>query len=276
MFRPADIVTEALLDRLGHAFTEMFPGAPPQERHALLRAARVGLTFSSLTDAVYHNLDHTVQVVCVGLDMLRGKVVRDGNVRSIEAVHFLASLCLFSVGFNRRLLAGDDGSCCVVADGASITLPPGATDAYLWPHYADRGMLFARRHFHGDPVLDGEMLAAILDYARFPPPLDRLPETDSYPGLLRAAHLIGAVADPYFFHKLKPLTLEMEESGILGLLGFKDVVEFRANYTELFWTTLAPVIRDGAALLEYTTPGRLWLSSMRSHLLREEHVLTVA
>ena len=58
--------------------------------------------------------------------------------------------------------------------------------------------MFVREYFTNHLVIDPELIVANIEYARFPPPLDRNLETDTYPGLLRAAQVIGAIADPDF------------------------------------------------------------------------------
>ncbi len=273
MFRPSDIVIDAFVSHLRDGFVSAFPAAPGEHLDAIVRATRVGANRVALSDALYHDLDHTILVTRVGQDILRGKMIRDGRVSSLDWVHFTAALALFAIGFCRDLVPGDDGESCVISSsGMRLRLPEGSTVGRLWPWFAERGMMFVHHFFAGDPVLDAGRLSEMIDYARFPPLLDTHPETKSYPGLLRAAHLIGAIADPYFMQKMKPLTLELSESGVLNQLGFKNVVEFRAGYPELYWKTLNPIIKDGTDLLEYTPPGRVWLASMRAHLMREEHL----
>lgn len=276
MFRPADIVIDALLRRLSDSYDELFPLAPPEYRVALLRVCRIGATHAARTDALYHNLDHTVQVVCVGVEMLKGKMLRDGDVDAHEAMHFICALLLFAIGFNRRLLPLDiDNRAIIQPDGTSIDLPDGATDAFLRPYAPERGMMFVRCHFADSPVIDADLLADYIDYTRFPPCPERQPDLAGFRGLVRAARLIGMVSDPYFMKKLKPLTQEFQESEMLGQLGVADVVEFRANYVQLFWNTLNPLICEGMALLEFTNDGRDRLASMRLHLLREEHLISI-
>lgn len=276
MFRPADIVIEALLKRIADDYLSLFPLAPAEYCEALQRACRTGATHAARTDALYHNLDHTVQVVCVGMEMLKGKMLRDGDVDAHEAMHFIAALLLFAIGFNRRLLPDDSADSVVIApDGTRIDLPPGATDGYLRPYAPERGMMFVRAQFGTSRVLDAELLATYIDYTRFPPSPDRQPDMLGFTGLVRAARVIGMVSDPYFMKKIKLLTLELAESGMLRQLGVTDAVEFRANYVSLFWQMLNPLICEGIELLEYTNHGRDRLASMRLHLLREEHLNSI-
>ena len=272
MFRPADIVVDHLTRCVAESFAEAFPPSTDAQRQALVHAALTGASRSLRADCLYHNLDHLVQVVQVGQDILRGKILRDGTVTAEDWLHFVAALCLFQVGFSRDLLTGDSGGRCVVAaDGRVVELPDSATDARLWPWFADRGMLFVLGFYPAGGPLDGARLAGLIDFARFPPAQDTLAEIATYPGLVRAAHLIGATADPFFEHKLKAIAIELQESGLLGELGYSDTTQFRDKFLGLFWSVLDPLIADGVALLSFTTSGREWLASLRTHLLRREH-----
>lgn len=273
MFRPADIIIEALLHRIRADFQALCPLAPPDHLEALCRAGRTGATHAARTDALYHDLDHTVQVVCVGLEILKGKVLRDGDVDTRDAVHFMAALMLFAIGFNRRLLPGDRADRIIIGpDGASLALPVGVTDGFLRPYAPQRGMMFVRGYFAANPVLDPEILAGYINYTSLPPLPDDHPDTAGFAGLARAARLIGMVSDPYFMKKIKLLTLELQESGMLSQLGVANAEEFRANYVSFFWQTLNPLICEGIDLLDYTSQGRDRLATMRLHLMSQEHL----
>ena len=126
-------------------------------------------------------------------------------------------------------------------------------------------------HYADHPIIDAETVAANIEYAQFPPPIDIFPETTTYPGLLRAAQLIGSVADPNFLLKMPSLVQELEESGMSKLLGYSTVAEFITHYPEIFWETLHPLILEAVELLNHTGQGREWVANMHAHLLAEEH-----
>jgi hypothetical protein len=272
MFRPSDIIIDAFIDRLRWTYSEQYGDGELGHRETIAQVARMALGRLSQSNALYHNLDHTLLVTMVGHDILLGKIVRDGRVASRDWVHFVCSLLCFAIGFYRQACPGDDDARCVVDEnGATVEVPAGVTDGWLWPYFTDRGKIFVRHHFADHPVLDAETLAANIEYSRFPPPVDRNPDTDTFPGLLRAAHLIGAVADPYFQRKMPALVQELGESGMTERLGYQTVAEFRAHYPELFWQMLHPLIVDAVVLLDHTGHGREWIANMHAHLLAEEH-----
>jgi len=56
------------------------------------------------------------------------------------------------------------------------------------------------------PGVDAERIARAIEMTRFPVPQDGLhDETDTEPGLVRAADLIGQLADPLYLRRLNAL-----------------------------------------------------------------------
>lgn len=274
MFRPTEILIGAFLRSLRETYLATFGDGGAPYADLLTDVGRSTLNHIARSNALYHDLDHAMKVVLVGQDILQGRIVRDGDVDPVDWVRYVASLLCFSVGFVRDVCPGDHGNRCVVdGHGGTIELPRGATDGLLWPFAAERGKLFARTRFSGHPVLDPEILAASIEYGRFPPLPDRHLETQNYGGLVRAALFIGTAADPSFMAKLRPLFLEMQESGVARQLGTGGVAEFRAGYAGLFWNTIHRVARDGAEFLKYTAGGRQWLANMYAQVLAEEHLM---
>ena len=272
MFRPSDIIIDAFIERLRWAYTQIYSDGVPGHLDTIAQVARMALARMALSDALYHNLDHTLLVTMVGHDILRGQIVRDGQVESSDWVNFVCSLLCFATGFYRYACPGDDREHCVIdQNGTTIEVPRGVTNGWLWPYSTDRSQVFVRHHFTDHPVLDVERITANIEYARFPPTVDIHPETATYPGLLRASHIIGAVADPNFLLKMPPLMQELEESGMAKKLGFGTVAEFSANYPDLFWKTLHPLLPEALELLKHTGQGREWLANMHAHLLTREH-----
>jgi hypothetical protein len=276
MFKTSEILIDAFVGQLRQTYGAVFGSREqPDYPDLLAEIGRIALNRIARSNALYHDLDHTMKVTLVGQDILQGRIIRDGDVSPADWLHFVASLLCFSIGFVRDICPGDGGNRCVVDEsGRTVELPRGATDGYLWPYAADRGRLFVRARFRGHPMIDPEILAATIDYARFPPPPDRNLETDNYGGLLRAAHFIGAAADPSFMAKLKPLYLEMQESGVIPPPhGSAGLAEFRAGYAALFWSTIHRLTRDGAEFLKFTASGRQWLANMYAQVLAEEHLM---
>src|SRR5262245_31132450 len=98
--------------------------------------------------------------------------------------------------------------------GGRLKLPRGASDAVLAPYHVTRGKIAVRERFAGHASLDADRIANAIELTRFPVPDDEdHRETDTEAGLVRAADLIGQMADPNYASKLTALFHELSETG---------------------------------------------------------------
>src|SRR5436190_1937161 len=101
------------------------------------------------------------------------------------------------------------------ANGETIGLPTGATDASLAPYHVERGKLFVRERFSKNRTIDVDIVCANIEYTRFPVPADNERRAESeYPALLRASDLIGQLADLNYMRKGPALFMEFAETGV--------------------------------------------------------------
>ena len=173
----------------------------------------------------------------------------------------------------RDICPGDDESHAVIdAEGNTIELPPGATDAFLTPHHVERGKLFVRTRFDNHPVLNANVIAGNIENTRFPVPAagDSVDDED-YPGLVRAADLIGQLADPDYPRKLPALFYEFDETGANERMGYRTPDDLAQKYPDFFWGMVSPHIKRALSFLRVTREGRQWEASLHSHVFTEEH-----
>ena len=65
-----------------------------------------------------------------------------------------------------------------------------------------------------------------------------------HPGLLRAADLIGQLADINYLRKTSALFAEFQETGAIESLGYQTSDDLRAAYPAFFWQAVRPYIGD--------------------------------
>src|SRR4051812_33954703 len=132
------------------------------------------LEIIAVSDALYHDVEHTLMVTLVGQEILRGKHVREGGVSPCDWMHFMLSLLCHDIGYVRGVCRDDrNGVYTTGVDDQTVRLPPGASDAALTPYHVDRGKRFVRERFGGQGALiDGEVVAANIERTRFPVPHD--------------------------------------------------------------------------------------------------------
>ena len=275
MFNPTALVIDAFVDELKQAYIATYTTLEPDYPGIIAYVGHMALELIANSDAPYHDLGHTICVTLVGQEVIKGKHLRQGGVSPRDWLHFVISLLCHDIGYVRGICRQDGGGRYAVdANGGTITLPPGATDASLTPYHIERGKLFVRERFAKNRTIDVDTVCANIEHTRFPVPAEneRRGESD-YPGLLRASDLIGQLADPNYMRKGSALFTEFAETGINEQLGYKTAAGLRAEYPKFFWSTVRPHIGEALSNLRMTQEGKQWVANLYSHIFAEEHLL---
>jgi hypothetical protein len=217
MFNPTLIVIEAFIRELRSMYERTYGILEPDYPGIISFAAQLALENIATSDAAYHDVNHTILVTLVGQEILRGKHISVGGVTPRDWLNFIVSLLCHDIGYVRGICRGDaDGSYVSNLSGDKVSLPEGATDASLTPYHVARSKLFVRERSEKAIVhLDTAEIEANIEHTRFPVPEDEQHEsTDDFPGLVRAADLIGQLADINYLRKQTALFDEFRETGM--------------------------------------------------------------
>ena len=227
------------------------------------------------SDALYHNVEHTILVTLVGQEILRGKHIREGGVSCEDWLHYIISLLCHDIGYIKGVCRQDreaEGLYATGINGTMAKLPPGASDASLTPYHVDRGKLFITERFGGHKLIDAEVIKANIELTRFPVPKDEdHQDTTHYPGLVRAADLIGQLSDPRYLKKIGALYYEFEETGVNKNLGYRHPGDLRQNYAKFYWNVVYPYIKDALGYLGLTLEGKQILANLYANVFVIEH-----
>src|SRR4030088_1068806 len=92
-------------------------------------AARLALECIGNSDALYHNVEHTLLVTLAGHDILRGRALHS-KTNADDYAHVIIACLAHDIGYVRGLFT-DDGADGFVIDstGREVTLPRGSRDA---------------------------------------------------------------------------------------------------------------------------------------------------
>lgn len=273
MFSATEIVTDAFVERLQAAYRRNFGTLEPAYGEIMGWAARMALERIAGSTALYHDLEHTVMVTLVGQEMLRGRHIREGGVTPEDWLHATISLLCHDIGYVHGVCRADTATHAATGlDGGLVELPDGATDAWLTPYHVDRGKLFIEERFGGHPTIDARKIRHNIELTRFPVPAaeDPSPEGD-FRSLVRAADLVGQLADPGYLRKLPALFREFEETGAHRKLGYHNSADLRRGYAGFYWNMVHPYIGDGLEWLSVTQEGRQWRANLYAHVFAVEH-----
>src|SRR5271155_3567070 len=95
--------------------------------------ARLSIECIGNSDALYHNVEHTMLVTLVGYDIMKGRALLTPTFPS-DIAHILVACLLHDIGYVRGVLKGDGADGLVIdAKGNKVKQPRGASDASLLP-----------------------------------------------------------------------------------------------------------------------------------------------
>ena len=269
---PTEILIESIGNYIALCYKRVFGPINPEYPQVLNSAARMALEHIANSDALYHDVMHTIQVARVGQEILRGRHLMK-RVTTEDWLHFTVATLFHDIGYVRGVCAADERNSFVINEqGEMVTPPRGSTDAFLTPYHVNRSKIFVMERGAEVPFVDAERIAAAIELTRFPVPdsADHQ-QTDTEAGLVRAADLIGQLADPNFLRKTSHLFLEFKETGMAETLGYETAADLSDAYPTFFWEVARPYLEDGLSYLRRTQEGKQWIANLHSHVFAVEH-----
>jgi hypothetical protein len=274
MFNITELEINNFVQHVQDAYRRTYGGYKLDYAEIIGWAGSMALENIANSDALYHNVDHTILVTLVGQEILRGKHIREGGVSAEDWLHYSISLLCHDIGYVKGVCRADKpGLYATGTDAPAVKLPPGATDAALTPYHVDRGKLFVKERFAGHKLIDVELVKQCIEPTRFPVPTqeDARDDTTSLPALVRAADLIGQLSDPRYLKKIPALYYEFVETGIAGKLGYKDPGDLRQMYPKFYWSSVFPYIEDALNYLTLTQTGKQVKANLYANVFVVEH-----
>jgi len=275
MFNPTQIVVEAFVGELQVMYERTYGVLEPSYPGIIGFVGRLALENIANSDAAYHDVNHTIMVTLVGQEILRGRHISDGGVTPRDWLHFIVSLLCHDIGYVRGICRGDgNGQYVTNMKGDTVTISEGSTDAAMTPYHVARSKLFVRERFGNKALsqLDTVSIETNIENTRFPVPQDEQHSViGDFPGLLRAADLIGQLADINYLRKTSALFNEFRETGMSDLLKYNSAADLRANYPQFFWQVVRPYIGDALHYLRVTQEGKQWIANLYANVFSTEH-----
>jgi len=263
-----ELATDALEDFLRSSVRRWFGSSQTHMAEIVPGAARLALECIGNSDALYHNVEHTLLVTLAGHDILHGRVLHT-QVTADDYAHVIIACLAHDIGYVRGLFTedGEDGFV-VDAAGEKVTLPRGSSDAALMPYHVDRSKLYVMNRIEGMPGLDGQRIAHAIEGTRFPPLEGQ--QFDEEASMVRAADFIGQLGDPNYIRKANALFHEFEEVGINRQLGYESPADIVHRYPQFYWNNVAPHIQTEIGYLNTTSSGRQWIANLYANVFRAE------
>ena len=264
---------------LRKAYERIYSNIDQQLGNIIVWSGRLALENIANSDALYHDVEHTVMVTLAGQAIIEGKHLLEGGVTPRDWVHCMIALLCHDIGYVRGICKDDkDGMVATGIGNETVEVPPGASDAVLSPYHVDRSKLFVRERFGKGMLMgmvaeiDAEVIASYIEITRFPVPDDDwYKDTEGYPGLVRAADFVGQLGDPNRPRKSPALFFEFEEIGKNEELGYKRPGDLHDSYAKFYWDVVSPYIQEALRYLRVTQDGKQWIANLYANVFGAEH-----
>ncbi len=276
MITVPELAAEALGSFLSSDLIRRFGSTQAGLTELVPSVARLALECIGNSDALYHNVEHTMLVTLVGYDIMKGRSLLMPT--SADDYAHLIVACLFhDIGYVRGILAGDsDDGYVIDAKGGMAKLSRGASDAALTPYHVDRSKLFAMDRLSKMDLIDAARVARAIEFTRFPSATEPVGPNSEEGLLVRAADLIGQLGDPHYLRKANALYYEFEEVGMNKQLGYDSPADLTDLYPQFYYNSVSPHLETAIRYLNVTSSGRQWIASLYSNVFRAERDLSLS
>ncbi len=273
MFNATELLISTFVEQLKIGYRRSYGGYLHDYEDIIAWAGNMALENIANSDALYHNVEHTILVTLVGQEILRGKHIREGRVSADDWLHYIISLVCHDIGYVKGVCLQDgNGKYATGTGDAMVELPPGASDAGLTPYHVDRAKLFVNQRFANHSLIKAEKICRNIELTRFPvPKTGDHQDTNHFAGLVRSADLIGQLSDPRYLKKIGALFYEFEETGVNAALGYAHPGDLRRNYPKFYWTSVYPYVKDALYYLSLTQQGQEIVAHLYSNVFVVEH-----
>jgi len=276
MITVPEMASEALGSYLSAQLSSRFASTQASLIELIPSVARLSLECIGNSDALYHNVEHTMLVTLVGVDIMKGRSLILPTSAN-DYAHVIVACLLHDIGFVRGIVKGDgDDGYVTDAKGNKTKLPRGSSDAALTPYHVDRSKLYAVDRLASVDLLDAGRIARAIEFTRFPSSVAPDDDDSEEGSLVRAADLIGQLGDPHYLRKANALYYEFEEVGMNKQLGYGSPADLTDLYPQFYYNSVAPHIQKAIRYLNVTSSGRQWIASLYSNVFRAERDLRLS
>jgi hypothetical protein len=269
-----ELAADALEDFLRSFMRRLYGSSQAHLVEIVPTAAHMALECIGNSDALYHNIEHTLLVTLAGHDIFCGRALHS-YVTADDYAHIIIACLTHDIGYVRGLFKEDDADGFLIdSTGKKVVLPRGSSDAGLMPYHVDRSKLYVMERINPFAPLDAQRIADAIEGTRFPPVVGQQYSEEA--SIVRAADFIGQLGDPNYIRKANALYHEFEEVGINRQLGYDSPADIVNRYPQFYWDSVAPHIQTEIRYLNMTSSGRQWISNLYGNVFRAERDIALS
>src|SRR4030095_243241 len=116
---------------------------------------RLALENIANSDALYHDIDHTIMLSLAGQTILEGKHLREGGVSPRDWMHYMIAVLCHDIGYVKGVCRNDTKDhFSTRMEEQSVYISPEGTDVALTPYHVNRSKLFVKERFGAGLIQD--------------------------------------------------------------------------------------------------------------------------
>ena len=153
-----ELTIDMFVEQLKRAYQRTYGDIHPDFGRIIAWSGRLALENISNSDALYHDIDHTIMVSLAGQAIIEGKHLREGGVTPRDWMHYMIAVLCHDMVY-------------ISSEG---------TDVALTPYHVNRSKLFVIERF-GTNLLDdmtehlnAKQIASYIEMTRFPSPDEKI------------------------------------------------------------------------------------------------------
>ncbi|MFN2146334.1 MAG: metal-dependent phosphohydrolase, partial [Anaerolineales bacterium] len=123
MFNPTQLTIDHFAGQLKNAYQRTYSNLDPEISNIVGWTGRLALEIIANSNALYHNLEHTVMVTLAGQAIIEGKHLTEGGVTPVDWMHYMIALLCHDIGYVRGILREDNSPHFSTGTGETVSLP---------------------------------------------------------------------------------------------------------------------------------------------------------
>src|SRR5215467_6764326 len=128
MITVPELAAESLGSFLAADMKRRFGSSHARLTDLIPSVARLAIECIGNSDALYHNVEHTMLVTLVGHEIMIGRMFHRHTTAS-DYAHFILACLIHDIGYVRGIIHGDqEGAYVVDGTGRTVELPIGSSD----------------------------------------------------------------------------------------------------------------------------------------------------
>ena len=107
MFHTTEILIDAFAQKIREGYRRTYGCLKNDYQGIIAWAGMMALENIANSDALYHDIEHSILLSLVGQEILWGKHIKEGRVSSEDWLHFIISLVCHDIGYVKGVCRED-------------------------------------------------------------------------------------------------------------------------------------------------------------------------